>query len=501
MPSEARLRITARISETSSGSSAEVTSSNSITSGFMASAHAIASHFVDICSAFNCNATKAGGSIGGVKMSSSYADRADPSAAVALAPTDAESRRAVGAAVVGNVLEWYDFAVYGYVATIIAKNFFPGGDEVGALLATFATFGIGFVARPLGGVIIGRIGDAKGRKAALLLTIFMMAIGTVGIGFIPTYNAIGVLAPLLLVACRLLQGFAAGGEWGGATAFIVEWAPSDRRGFFGSFQQASVAGGLLLGSAIAALSSTLLSSDQMESWGWRIPFLLGFALVPVGIYMRSHIEETPAYRNTRDDRSGPQTAGWILAAKAFGFTILWTVSYYTILYYMPTFTQKYAGLSRTEALWSNTIGLVILVVAVPVMGLWSDRIGRKPLLIGCCVAFAVFTYPLFYVMLSGVSLLGVIAVQFVFGLMIAMFSGPGPAAIAEIFPTDGRSTWMSTGYSLATCIFGGFAPFIATWLINSTGSPISPVYYLIAAAIVSAIVVMTLRETAHEALR
>jgi MHS family proline/betaine transporter-like MFS transporter len=457
--------------------------------------------FVDICNAFNCNTIKAGGSIGGVKMSSSYADKADPSLAVALAPTDAESRRAVGAAVVGNVLEWYDFAVYGYVATIIAKNFFPGGDEVGALLATFATFGIGFAARPLGGVIIGRIGDAKGRKAALLLTIFMMAIGTVGIGFIPNYNSIGVLAPLLLVACRLMQGFAAGGEWGGATAFIVEWAPKDRRGFFGSFQQASVAGGLLLGSAVAALLSTLLSSDQMESWGWRIPFVLGFALVPVGIYMRSNIEETPAYREARADPSGPQAPGWILAAKAFGFTILWTVSYYTILYYMPTFTQKYAGLSRTEALWSNTIGLVILVVAVPVMGLWSDRIGRKPLLIGCCVAFAVLTYPLFYIMLSGVSLLGVIAVQFVFGLMIAMFSGPGPAAIAEIFPTHCRSTWMSTGYSLATCIFGGFAPFIATWLINSTGSPISPVYYLIVAAIVSAIVVMTLRETAHEALR
>jgi MFS transporter, MHS family, proline/betaine transporter len=458
-------------------------------------------HFVDISNALNCN-TKAGGSIGGVKMSSSsYADSADPSSAVALGPTDAESRRAVGAAVVGNVLEWYDFAVYGYVATIIAKNFFPGGDEVGALLATFATFGIGFVARPLGGVIIGRIGDAKGRKAALLLTIFMMAIGTVGIGFIPTYNAIGVLAPLLLVVCRLLQGFAAGGEWGGATAFIVEWAPSDRRGFFGSFQQASVAGGLLLGSAVAALLSTLLSSDHMESWGWRIPFLLGFALVPVGIYMRSHIEETPAYREARADPSAPQTPGWILAAKAFGFTILWTVSYYTILYYMPTFTQKYAGLSRTEALWSNTIGLVILVIAVPVMGLWSDRIGRKPLLIGCCVAFAVLTYPLFYIMLSGVSLLGVIAVQFVFGLMIAMFSGPGPAAIAEIFPTHCRSTWMSTGYSLATCIFGGFAPFIATWLINSTGSPISPTFYLIVAAIVSAVVVVSLRETAHEALR
>jgi MHS family proline/betaine transporter-like MFS transporter len=438
---------------------------------------------------------------GDVEMSSSYPRTAAANVAQQ-GPSEAESRRAVSAAVIGNVLEWYDFAIYGYVATIIAKNFFPGGDEVGALLATFATFGIGFVARPLGGIIIGRMGDTHGRKAALLLTIFMMAVGTVGIGLIPTYSSIGIMAPLLLVICRLMQGFAAGGEWGGATAFIVEWAPRGRRGFFGSFQQASVAGGLLLGSGIAALFSTLLSPEQMESWGWRIPFLIGFALLPVGLYMRNNIEETPAYREAQDaTASEPQTAGWILAAKAFGFTILWTVSYYVILYYMPTFTQKYAGLSRTESLWSNTIGLVLLVVAIPIMGSWSDKIGRKPLLLGCCVAFAVLTYPLFAYMLSGVSMLHVVGIQLLFGLMIAMFSGPGPAAIAEIFPTNSRSTWMSTGYSLATSVFGGFAPFIATWLISATGSPISPTYYLILAAVASAIVIATLRETAHEELR
>ncbi|MFW7354606.1 MAG: MFS transporter [Brucella sp.] len=415
--------------------------------------------------------------------------------------THSESWRAVSAAVVGNILEWYDFAIYGYVATIIARNFFPSGDDVTALLATFATFGIGFVARPLGGIIVGRMGDTVGRKAALLLTIFLMAVGTVGIGLIPGYETIGILAPILLVLCRLMQGFAAGGEWGGATAFIVEWAPKNRRGFFGSFQQASVAGGLLLGSAIAALFSSILSVEQMESWGWRIPFLLGAILLPVGMYMRSNIEETPVYRKAQEELPAQmQTPGWILAAKAFGFTILWTVSYYIILYYMPTFTAKYAGLTRSESLWSNTIGLVILVAAIPVMGLLSDKIGRKPLLIGCCAAFAVLTYPLFSYMLSGVSLPTVILIQLVFGFMIAMFSGPGPAAIAEIFPTHSRSTWMSTGYSLATSIFGGFAPFIATWLISTTGSPISPTYYLILAAIISAIVILTLRETAHDEL-
>ncbi|WP_419897538.1 MFS transporter [Roseomonas sp. USHLN139] len=423
------------------------------------------------------------------------------------APNAAEGRRAVGAAVVGNVLEWYDFSAYGYLATIIAGRFFPAGDETSALLATFAAFGLGFVARPLGGIVIGRMGDTHGRKAALVLTIFMMAVGTVGIGLIPTYETIGLLAPLLLVACRLMQGFAAGGEWGGSTAFIVEWAPPSRRGFFGSFQQASVAGGLLLGSAVAALFSSTLSVEAMESWGWRIPFLLGAILVPVGVYMRRNIEETPAFREAEAEAAAPAAAApagqsnMMLALKAAGFTILWTVSYYVMLNYMPTFTQKYAGLSRSAALWSNTLGLVVLVVAIPLMGALSDRIGRKPLLLACCVSFIFLTWPLFYLLVGNAGFGTVVLVQIVFALMIAAFSGPGPAAISEIFPTKSRSTWMSVGYSLAVAIFGGFAPYIATWLIGATGSPLSPTYYLIIAAIASTLVIARLRETAHTALR
>jgi MFS family permease len=426
-------------------------------------------------------------------------------AAVAEPGKQTSGRKAVGAAVVGNVLEWYDFSAYGYLATVIAKRFFPSGDDTTALLATFAAFGVGFVVRPLGGVVIGRLGDTKGRKTALVLTIFLMAIGTVGIGLLPDYHTVGVLAPALLVVCRLMQGFAAGGEWGGATAFIVEWAPEGRRGFFGSFQQASVAGGLLLGSGVAALCSTLLSPDQLEGWGWRIPFLLGGLLVPVGVYMRRNIEETPAYREAAA-RQGPRpvaeaSGNWGLAAQAFGFTVLWTVSYYVMLNYMPTFTQRYAGLGRTEALWSNTVGLAVLVLAIPVMGRLSDRVGRKPLLLACCVGFLLLSYPLFAAMVAGAGLGTVILIQIVFALLISAFSGPGPAAIAEIFPTSSRSTWMSTGYSLAVAIFGGFAPYIATWLIANTGSPVSPTYYLIAAAGVSTAVILRMRETAHSPLR
>lgn len=418
-----------------------------------------------------------------------------------------KSRKAVTAAVVGNVLEWYDFAVYAYVAAIIARKFFPAQDEVTALLSTFLAYGLGFLARPLGGIVIGRMGDVSGRKNALLLTMFLMAAGTVMIGLLPTYESIGFLAPLLLVVARLLQGFSAGGEWGGSTAFIVEWAPKDQRGYYGSFQQTSVVAGLLLGSGVAALMNTVLTAPQMDSWGWRIPFLIGGILGPIGLYMRRTIEETPAYRAVSEGTPTPPSpdaavSPWLLAGRAFGFTIVWTVCFYVLLNYMPTWTQRYMSLTPSQALWANTIGLLALMVAIPVMGRLSDRIGRKPLLIACCLCFIVVPYPVFSYLLSGnVSLGSLIAVQVLFAILIAMFSGAGPAAIAEIFPTRNRSTWMTTGYALAVAIFGGFAPFISVWLISTLGSPIAHTYYLVAAAIVSTIVIWQLRETAFEDLQ
>ena len=411
--------------------------------------------------------------------------------------------RAVAAAVVGNVLEWYDFAVYGYLAGIIGRNFFPSGDASAELLASFGVFGVGFLARPLGGIVIGRIGDVHGRRRALLLTLFLMAAGTVLMGLAPVYATVGILAPVTIVVARLLQGFSAGGEWGGSTAFIVEWAPEGRRGWYGSFQQTSVAAGLLLGSGLAATLSSVVSPAGMEAWGWRVPFLLGGLLGPVGLWMRRTIEETPAFRAARKTpappAAGPGPLG--LMARAAGFTVLWTVSYYIFLNYMPSFTQRYASLGSAQALWSNTIGLLVLVAAIPVFGRLSDRIGRRPLLLACCASFVVFTWPVVRYLVTGPPFLVVVGLQVALAVVIAMFSGPAPAAIAEMFPTATRSTWMTTGYALAVAVFGGFAPYVATWLIRRTGSPLAWTGYVIVAALVSGAVIHSLDETAHQPLR
>src|SRR6185312_12005605 len=408
-------------------------------------------------------------------------NRVDP---VAVTPASAagpsllfDSRRQLMAAMIGNLFEYYDFLVYAFLAATLARKFFHDSHLAG-LLATFAAFGVGFLARPVGGALIGRLADKRGRRVALLITIFGMAIGTVGVGLLPTYKTIGVFAPLLLVLLRLVQGLAAGGEWGSSTAFIVESAPPAQRGLYGGFSQSSIAGSTLICSVIVAIVSVIFTPAQLDNWAWRVPFLLGAILLPVGIYMRRNVAETPSFLQANADpaqltrlQKGSATA---LAAKAFGFTIVWTVSYYLMLVYMPTFLSKHAGLTQTQALVSNSIALVVLVAVTPCFGWLSDRIGRKPLLLGCCAGCVLLSYPLFLVLLSGVSFLTIVAVQIVFDLLLGAFSGAGPAALCEMFPTQSRTMLMSIGYSLSTALFGGFAPFISTWLIGATGSPISP---------------------------
>lgn len=418
-----------------------------------------------------------------------------------------QGAQATRTAIIGNVLEWYDFAIYAFVASILAQKFFPAANPLSSQMSVFLAYGVGFLARPLGGIVIGRMSDVRGRKAALLLTMFLMASGTVAIGLLPTYGTIGIAAPTLLVVARLVQGFSAGGEWGGSTAYIIEWAPANKRGYYGSFQQVGVVAGILLGSATAAACNSTLTADQLHDWGWRIPFLMGGLLGPVGLYMRRSMEETPAFTEAAqlDDLTEPPLKGaspLALAMKAFGFTVLWTVATYMLSTYMPTWAVFNMEISQAQALWSNAVSLLVLMFAIPVMGVLSDRLGRKPLLLSCCIGFAITAWPAFqFLSASKGSVATLMAVQVMFSIILAAFSGPGPAAIAEIFPTRDRTTWMTAGYALSVAIFGGFAAFICVWLIAALHTPIAPSIYLVAAAVVSAAVISKLRETAFSVLR
>jgi MFS transporter, MHS family, proline/betaine transporter len=404
----------------------------------------------------------------------------------------------IAAMATGNVLEFYDFAVYAYLATILGGNFFPSDTETISLLSTFAVFGVGFVIRPLGGFLIGRFGDRRGRKPALLLTVLIMSAGTGLIGVLPTYAQIGIAAPIILTMARLLQGFSAGGEWGGAATFLVEWAPSGRRGFYGGIHIVSIYFGLAMGSGIAAALSTGLSPESMADWGWRVPFIIGALIGPLGLFVRRKINESPVFVEART-HSAAETGPAILPAMshAFCFAAMQAVLTYVFLGYFPTFTQKFAGLSASQALWSTAFAIATIVPVGLLSGALSDRVGRKPPMIASCVGFIVLAYPLFYAVLHGASFATVMAVQVVAGIFTGLFLGTMPATLVEMFPTKSRLMGLSTAFNASTGLFGGFAPFISTSLIAATGAPISVAIFVVASAIISLGAVLLLKETAY----
>ncbi len=427
--------------------------------------------------------------------------------ASAQASTPEAARKAVTAGAIGNFIEWYDFAVYGYFATIIATQFFPSENRVASLLATFAVFAVAFFMRPLGAFVFGSFGDRIGRRTTLAAAVILMGVSTLMIGVLPTYAQIGVFAPILLVVARLLQGFSAGGEWSGSAAFMVEYAPPDRRGLYGSWQQFSIVAGLLAGSLMGSLLGVVLSEDALNAWGWRVPFILGVLVGLVGLYLRLRLQDTPAFlaiEQKEEKTDAPVRESFTThggeSLNAFGFTIAWTVSYYILLTYMPTYVSETLGLSLTSALTANAIGLVVLMVLIPFTGALSDRIGRKPLLVAFSVLIALLSYPLFLLVSTG-NFLFIVVGQVLFALIICLFSGPGPAALVEMFPTNVRYSALGVSYNLAVAAFGGTAPFVATFLIDRTGSNLAPGIYLIVAAVITLIFVARMRETYSEPLR
>lgn len=401
-------------------------------------------------------------------------------------PYDALSWRTVAAASIGNALEWFDFIIYGFFAVTIAKIFFPTGNETASLLVTFASFGVTFVMRPFGAIVLGNLADRRGRKTALTATISMMMTGTAIIAFAPTYSSIGIFAPITITGARMIQGFSAGGEFGSATVFLAEQNAS-RRGFYASWQFAGQGLSAVLATGFGVVLTSILTTEQLEQWGWRIPFLFGLLIGPVGYYIRRHLDETLEFRSAqtisaplRETLNHAKTR--LLAA--LGTIVLVTVAAYTAVY-MPTYAIRELGLPPAAGFLAGLLTGAIQVAIVPVAGALSDKLGRLPISAGAIVAILISIQPLFALLVAMPTIGRLLLVQAIVGVFIAAYSGPIPALICELFPIRVRATAVSVSYSLAVAIFGGSAPFIIALLIRVTGSNLVPGYSVMFAAAVS----------------
>jgi MHS family proline/betaine transporter-like MFS transporter len=420
-------------------------------------------------------------------------------------PQSAPKPYQIAAAVIGNALEWYDFIVFGFFAVIISRLFFPTDSQYASLLFTTATFGVGFFMRPVGGILLGIYADREGRKAALLVVIASMTVAIALIAFAPTYAAIGIGAPLIIVVARLLQGFSAGGEFASATAFLIESAPAGRRGFYGSWQMVGQGLAVLIGAILGAVLTKTLSPEAIDDWGWRIPFLFGLIIGPVGLYIRSSLAETQAFLQSDQTSQSRMTGGRVLASHikqilvCFGIVVSGTISFYVILVYIPTFARTQLQLPLDQAFLAQAIGLACEVVLIPICGALSDRIGRKPVMITSLLLSLLVTYPLFMWVSSSPSFSRLLVMQVVLCGVFGIGNGPVSTALGEQFPTRVRSTALAIGYNIAVMLFGGFAPFFVTWLIHATGTPIAPAFYLMFGAAVGLFAVLFLTERAGEA--
>jgi MFS transporter, MHS family, proline/betaine transporter len=409
------------------------------------------------------------------------------SVSVAAPSPPASISRMIVAATIGNILEWFDFVVYGFFAVIIADVFFPAGDSTVSLLITFGAFGLAYLVRPLGAVVVGGFTDRAGRKAGLLLSIALMMIGTTLMAVTPGYAAIGVAAPILITLARLLQGFSVGGEFGSAVSFLAEHGGT-RRGFAASWQFAT--GGMVtaLASLFGVVLTTVLTHQELVEWGWRIPYVFGMLVGPAGLYLRAKIIETPDFVEAELPPTIPISdllrRHPMPVLLALGISIISNSSFY-ILAYIPTYGVKTLHLPVSTGFTATLIGGLILAVGCPLAGHWSDKISRPLLMVITCWLFVLTSYPAFWLMAASPSLAGCILAVGWLQLCKAGYSGVLPSLLSEQFPVEVRAIGVSLGFSTAVSIFGGLAPLIATSLIAATGDKLSPSYYLIVTALLS----------------
>lgn len=397
---------------------------------------------------------------------------------------NSELKKVLVTGMIGNALEWYDFVLFVQFAPFIGKLFFPAGNDSAAMLAVLGVFAAGFIMRPIGGVLFGYIGDKLGRKASVVISILLMSIPTAAIGFLPTYEAVGIAAPIVLTLIRLLQGLALGGGFSGCMTFLVEYSPKNKRGLIGSASMFSLGGGVLLGILVTQGIHIFMPEPEFQLWGWRIPFIASLAIGTVAFYIKNNIEESPTYLKAREHgklSKAPVRDVFKYHLKplitAVGVYLTVTVPFYSFSAFFNTFMQTNLGYSLKESMTINGIAIFCFMLAIPLSGYLSDQIGRKKTLIAAAVAIGFMSYPTFLFITAGGFYMPLIG-QIMFGVLIGFYMGPVPAMLVELFPTSVRFTGLALSYNFSAALFGGTVPYIYVNLINYTDSLISPAYYI-----------------------
>ncbi|MDM5334937.1 MFS transporter [Ureibacillus composti] len=420
------------------------------------------------------------------------------------------AKRTVFVTSLGNAIEWFDFGVYAYLAVTIGKVFFPEIDPSYQLIYAFATFAIAFIARPIGGYVFGMLGDRVGRKKILALTLIMMAASTLFIGLIPSYSTIGVAAPILLLIARLVQGFSTGGEYAGAMTYIAESTPDKKRGYLASGLEVGTLVGFSVSAALVTLLTFILGPEKMVEWGWRIPFLIAGPLGIIGFYLRSRLEETPAFKAMEEVKEEEShqvsikeilTNHWKPLLICIGIVLFYNTALYMVLTYMPSYLTQELGYGETKGLAYSLLVMVLIIPIILAAGYWSDRIGRNRIVIGALIGTILLSIPAFIMMGTGhdfVVFLGL----FILGIMLAAFQGTLPATLPSLFFTEVRYGSLAITYNISTSLFGGTTPLVIASLVSMTHNSMVPAYVLMVVCVIGLVVVgFFVKETAGRSLR